>query len=284
MFENFDVSILNDPEFKEDSVREEIIAPVLKKLGYLSSGTNRIIRSRTLIHPYVAIGSKQNKINIIPDYILEIDGSIEVIIDAKSPHVSLENSKHVEQAYSYAIHPEIRAKIYSLCNGKEWIIWDIDKFNPILKISINELVNDFDKIEKILKPKNVIHPIQREYLRDYGLTFLKMGITSNMIQHFLSVEINFIGKTEDDLFTINCQIDTDGEPLMATFDMNKNQYLELLEMFPIQTKNIIKESLSKQPYHAFGFEPIFVSFRGKFGNLQYGRDEDFIPIIIEEFI
>lgn len=34
MIDNFDLSSLDDPEFKEDSVREEVIAPLLRKLGY----------------------------------------------------------------------------------------------------------------------------------------------------------------------------------------------------------------------------------------------------------
>lgn len=34
MFEEFDFSLLDDPEFKEDAVREEIVAPILNRLGF----------------------------------------------------------------------------------------------------------------------------------------------------------------------------------------------------------------------------------------------------------
>ena len=37
MFEDLDFSVLDDPSFKEDAVREEIIAPILKRLGYLGA-------------------------------------------------------------------------------------------------------------------------------------------------------------------------------------------------------------------------------------------------------
>ena len=281
MLENFDIAVLEDPEYKEDAVREDIIAPCLKKLGYSSSSQYKIVRSRSLSHPYVNIGSKQNKINIVPDYILEINNSAQVIIDAKSPHVSLEKSKHSEQAYSYAIHPEIRAKMYSLCNGKEWIIWDIDKFDPILKITITDLKNNFSKIEKILKPQNVLDPNKREYFRDYGLSFFKMGINDTMTQYFICNEINFIGKTEDNLYTLNVLLDVGDENLMVTFDMNKKHCTELINMFPAETQSFILEALAKQPYYAFGFEPILVTIAGKFGTLQHGVDEDFVPIVIE---
>jgi len=57
MFSDFDYSILDDPEFKEDSVREELIVPLIKELGYSASGENKVIRSRQLKHPFISIGS-----------------------------------------------------------------------------------------------------------------------------------------------------------------------------------------------------------------------------------
>src|SRR5258708_5322375 len=47
---DFDFSLLDSTDFKEDSVREEIIQPILKALGYSAGGKNRIIRSLALSH------------------------------------------------------------------------------------------------------------------------------------------------------------------------------------------------------------------------------------------
>ncbi|HTW54138.1 MAG TPA: hypothetical protein VME45_19780 [Stellaceae bacterium] len=41
---------VDDPEFREDAVREEVTWPLLVRLGYASSGDSRIIRSRRLAH------------------------------------------------------------------------------------------------------------------------------------------------------------------------------------------------------------------------------------------
>jgi hypothetical protein len=41
----FDPQGLDNAGFKEDSVREEIVHPLLVRLGYASSGDSRIIRS-----------------------------------------------------------------------------------------------------------------------------------------------------------------------------------------------------------------------------------------------
>lgn len=48
---DFNFSELESPDFKEDSVREELIKPILNALGYRSSGANKIIRSKALKHP-----------------------------------------------------------------------------------------------------------------------------------------------------------------------------------------------------------------------------------------
>ncbi len=44
--QGFDFNLVDSPGFKEDSVREEIIHPLLKALGYAASGPNQIIRSK----------------------------------------------------------------------------------------------------------------------------------------------------------------------------------------------------------------------------------------------
>lgn len=283
MLENYDKNVLNDPEYKEDSVREDIIAPVLKRLGYRASGNSKMVRSRSLSHPFVNIGSKQHKITIVPDYVLEVDDVPRVIIDAKSPHVSLRNSKHAEQAYSYAIHPEIRAKIYSLCNGKEWIIWDIDRFEPVAEFTIDDLIKDLGSIERYLEPKAVVYPQKREFFPDFGLLMKKLGLAQeSTLQHFAANQIGNILRVEDNLYTINGSIEFDDVRLAISFDLDKKMYLKLLDLFPRETKEYIASALSRQPYNVYDFEPIWVTITGKFGSLQHGFFEEFVPIIVED--
>ena len=74
IFSDFDFTLLDSLDFKEDSVREELILPILKKLGYLSRGENKIIRSKSVSHPFVQTGSGKHKLNSVPDYLLEVVG------------------------------------------------------------------------------------------------------------------------------------------------------------------------------------------------------------------
>src|SRR5437667_1910991 len=104
LFEGFDFKLLDDPDFGEDAVREEIVVPLLAALGYSASPPYRIIRSKKLEHPFVHFGTVRKSITIIPDYLLERDGEYAWILDAKGPRENIDTGKNVEQAYSYAMH------------------------------------------------------------------------------------------------------------------------------------------------------------------------------------
>jgi hypothetical protein len=129
-FSNYDYSLMEDPEFKEDSVREEIISPLLNMLGYAAGGNNRIIRSRSLKHPFLTVGSSKRKVTYIPDYLLEVPSGTVLVLDAKAPAENITNGSNVEQVYGYAIHPEIRSYMFALCNGKELVLFLINETSP----------------------------------------------------------------------------------------------------------------------------------------------------------
>jgi len=151
-FEEFDFSILNDPDFKEDSVREELITPLLKALGYSVFSENKIIRSKNLF-AHVNIGSQKQKINITPDYLLKVGDNISWILDAKHPKENILDGKHREQAFSYAILPDVKAYYYALCNGKEIIVFHIAKTEAILNMRLADIDNELNTIFNILSPK-----------------------------------------------------------------------------------------------------------------------------------
>jgi hypothetical protein len=112
--------LASDDNFKEDSVREVVIAPMLKELGY---SKENIIRSKVLQHPFLKVGSSKRAIKLMPDYILKVDNSYAWVLDAKSPKEKIINDENVEQVYSYACHPEIRSVYFALCNGIEFALY-----------------------------------------------------------------------------------------------------------------------------------------------------------------
>jgi DNA modification methylase len=152
ILDGFDMSELTSPDFKEDSVREEIIKPILNALGYFASGKNRIRRSRKLQHPFVMVGSSTRQINNFPDYLLTVGDKYVWVLDAKDPHEEIKTGKHREQVYFYAIHPDVNVTHYALCNGKEFAAFAINEAKPRLYFHISELAKHWKELVRTLSP------------------------------------------------------------------------------------------------------------------------------------
>lgn len=166
IYQQFDFAQLKSRDFKEDSVREVLILPLLEALGYTN---HNIVRSKTLQHPYLKIGSKKRPVNLVPDYLFRIDSSYAWVLDAKSPDENIRYGDNVEQVYSYATHPEIRTKYFALCNGREFTLFRQDSDDrPILDFELKEIDRYWEDLARYLAPdafqtgKSMVYePIQR---------------------------------------------------------------------------------------------------------------------------
>lgn len=162
----------NNRENKEDSVREVIILPLLNYLGYRE---DNIVRSLTLKHPFLKIGSgKKRAIQIVPDYVLRIEDRYAWVLDAKGPRENLFDDDYVGQAYSYAVHPEIRSSYFALCNGMEFTLYRTDgNSEPILSFQLDEIDFYYDKLKNLLSlnsfqlGKQVVYDSPRNSSFDY---------------------------------------------------------------------------------------------------------------------
>ena len=154
---DFDFSLLDDKDFKEDSVREDIIAPLLKELRFESKKSKNgltLKRSVALISDTYLGSSKsiKSKELIIPDYVLYIDGKPQCVLDAKNPGVNISSiSKSERQAFYYASNPQIKAPYYALCNGRTLILYQTSTQELLLEIDLeNELDDKFEKLRRYL--------------------------------------------------------------------------------------------------------------------------------------
>ena len=145
--------IAEDKNFKEDSVREVIILPILKHLVYTE---DNIVRSKTLIHPFLKVGSnKKREIKLIPDYLLKVGDFYAWVLDAKAPNKKIVNDENVEQVYSYAVHPEICCKFFALCNGIEFSLFrTYEPTKPILFFEMSDIEEHWEKLSMYLSPNS----------------------------------------------------------------------------------------------------------------------------------
>lgn len=142
----------------ETDVREEVIAPLIRHLGYRTGTKANVFREQSLQYPKIFLGRKNSKKDPVirgrADYICEVDGSVRWVIEAKAPQVKL-SSNDVEQAYTYANHPEIRAVYFCLINGPDLKIYQTNQgpnSAPLLELNYEELQQGLQKLSNILGP------------------------------------------------------------------------------------------------------------------------------------
>lgn len=285
MFSDFDFSLLADPDFKEDSVREELILPLIKALGYSPGGDSRIIRSKSLIHPYVAIGSKQRKVSIIPDYVFLSKNKPYWVLDAKSPSEDIVKSQHVEQAYSYAIHPEIRADLYALCNGKEFVLYETRKFEPIMRFKLSDIEKHWDILFRILNPDIKANTAVLEYDLDYGVYLRRGGVAKDMKFIATAVHSAFIAKVEDNCYTTLTVIPGDIK-MMVSLYFNEAQYQKLLSLTTPSIRSKLLHGLRGMPYYvSLENEEILFGVSSTLSNqVLSNSEESYIPFIVDDFL
>lgn len=161
MMLHFDFSKLQEKDFKEDSVREFIIAPLLKALGFVLKDSTEskleMVLSLKLTSPTITGSNGKITFTRFPDYVLYVDSEPHCVLDAKAPSVKIDTQSEAErQAFYYAINPGLRASFYALCNGKSLTLFQTNGQNLLKEFLCKELfANNF---------KNEAFALLKQYL------------------------------------------------------------------------------------------------------------------------
>jgi Type I restriction enzyme R protein N terminus (HSDR_N) len=284
MFTDFNPALLDDPDFKEDSVREVIIIPLLSRLGYSPSGPNRVVRSKSLSHPFIYAGTRKCPVTLIPDYTLLSDQKVLLVIDAKRPTEDILNRSNVQQAYSYAIHPEIKSDYFALCNGKSLVIFSVDNNIPILFVPFSEFESKWDEIERHLAPKYLKHPMLRSFAPDFGCALSRLGLAEGATITLLPLQLGLFAKLDDTMLTASSNIEFSGKPHCASFDFDSKLLPEVLAGLPIPLAEEFTNALSRAPFQAAADLAIELDAHTKLGHEIQVEFENYRPLIIESVI
>jgi hypothetical protein len=290
MFSDFDFNLLDDPSFKEDSVREELIAPMLKDLGYSSSPPNQILRSVALKHPYVYIGTKKHPVNIIPDYLLKRSRRTFLVIDAKAPNEEIHHGKNVEQAYSYAIHRDVRANFYALCNRREFVLYHINRWPKVLSFSMKEIDSIRGLLVRLIGTESEFKKVAIK--PDFGLHLLKLGLAldrnlKKISQVFPVLDVDFVSRIDELSYSFSSHLEMDGIVYLATFDFSKELLSDFLTGF--EPKVVVPEvtrMLTKYPFkwHFTLESPGFVGLACQISDGVHENDgESYCPFVVTKF-
>ncbi|WGE91951.1 type I restriction enzyme HsdR N-terminal domain-containing protein [Actinobacillus genomosp. 1] len=177
--QNLDIS-----GFSEADVREEIINPILRILGYKKGQYSSLDREK-----HLRFFNDEKFKNKFIDYSATLWKESFWIVEAKKP-LNQDNFsfEHFQQALIYAIHPEINASIIVLCDGNIFSVFDREENVevPILSFRIKELVQNIDSLRKILCPEHIWYFYKRKILRSIDKSF-EIEFNYNRTEEFLSI-------------------------------------------------------------------------------------------------
>jgi len=284
---NFDIKAFMSHPHNESDVREEIIHPILKALGYTVNGPNRILREMKLLHPYIQMGTNKKKIYIFPDYILQVNKKCVFVVEVKSTLKNLDNQEYISQAYSYSSHREVNAQKFVLCNGNEFVVYDHMYLEPVLRLHLEEIEPRWNEVYKQLSPDTFLRPHIFNYLPDYGLQCFRLGFT-NIEQNFYGAWVGTIARLDMNSFTISLVVQSEGKEFEASFDFDETLYHDFLAQIPSAKRWHVENSLSCAPfsYHTQIKNDSFpVSFTAVLNDkILFNKDEIYIPFKIKNFI
>lgn len=283
IIDGFNYKNLDDPEFLEDSVREEILLPLIKAMDYDVSSQNKIVRGRKLQHPYVFFGTIKKKINIVPDYILEVSGNPFWILEAKAPYENINNPEVIAQAYSYAIHQDVRAKFFLISNGKEFVLYDTAIYKPLLSFKIFDLNYMYEMLYQYLNPQNYENKYIHKLAKDFGLHLKRL----NLIEHkftFLDIKIPYIARINKNQYTISSSVPF-GDVYLMTIDFGKLELEMLKDQIPLQAYEMLSGEFNDRIDQIMFDSPISLAIECKLGDeIEENDDEFFLPLRITRAI
>jgi hypothetical protein len=284
MFHNFDSTLFDDPNFKEDSVREVIIVPILSRLGYHPTGIQTVVRSKGLVHPFIYVGTRHHPVTIIPDYTLNYEDKPILVLDAKHPNESVSSYANIQQAYSYAIHAEIHAKHFALCNGRRLAIYNVDRAEPLLDLPFEKFESHWKDIERYLLPKYLLQPGLRDYMPDFGYKISRLGMTRDNNIIMIGTRLSLFAQVNQNLYTATVSTELAGINHCVSFDFNREQLLLLVAGLPNELSGLFLDALSRAPFQAGADLAIEVDLKTHLGDSIKVQHETFVPLVIDEVV
>ncbi|MDH1291387.1 type I restriction enzyme HsdR N-terminal domain-containing protein [Comamonas terrigena] len=147
--------------YNETDVREELIAPFLRHLGYRTGTEHNIRRELTLTYDRLSLGRRKEKDPILTgkaDYICTAGGRVQWVIEAKPPREQLTTISE-EQAWTYANHPNVKAVYHCLTNGRLFKVFQTSngpEHLPIFECTYEQLPECIGALESLLRPERIL--------------------------------------------------------------------------------------------------------------------------------
>ncbi len=278
MFEAFDFGALDDPGFKEDAVREEIVAPILKRLGYTPTGQVRVQRSQNLVHPFVKIGTRKHPVNIIPDYTLGTRTRPCLRWTPKGPpsrswSPCTPSRRTATRSTRRSVPPTTPC---ATAGGWSSLMWRGSSRSSTWSAA------DYDRrwadIERVLRPQSLLNPAIRDFHADFGLALQRMGLKSGEAVELRSFHLLMVSKVKDGVYSAATNTLYEGEKYLCQPRLSEDALVPLLSCLAKPLLDGVLEAVERQPFHVFLDQMVEVDLVVRLGPLTKGADDSFVPL------
>ena len=144
----------------ETDVRAEVAEPLLAALGYQRGTANDIARELTLTYARQSLGRKKPTdppLRGRADYVLSVLGAGRWVLETKAPHEAID-ADAIEQAITYARHPEVSATYAAILNGVRLTVHHVSRTAaeaPLVDLPICEVARVATQVSGLLSPAAV---------------------------------------------------------------------------------------------------------------------------------
>jgi predicted type IV restriction endonuclease len=151
---------MNLDDANETDVREEVATPLLSALGYERGMRNDILRELTLSYGRVFLGRKKNNnppLRGRADYVLSVTGAARWVLEIKAPKEEI-TKETIEQAISYARHPEVSVTYAAILNGKRFVVMHNSQRStdePLVNIDVSSPHELAERVRGLLSPASI---------------------------------------------------------------------------------------------------------------------------------
>jgi hypothetical protein len=143
----------------ETDVRETIVRPLLHRLGYEQGTQANIKTEQTFRYAKTFLGRKKPDkdpgIAGRADYILEVASYGRWVVEAKPPNEKIDRDA-IEQAHTYAAHPEVAAIFFLVTNGRSFRLYRTSSLeSPLLSWEFDETEEIFLALGNLVGPEAI---------------------------------------------------------------------------------------------------------------------------------
>jgi len=144
----------------ETDVRAEVAEPLLAGLGYRRGTADDISRELSLTYARQALGHKKASdppLRGRADFVLSVLGAGRWVLETKAPHEPIDVNA-IEQAITYARHPEVSATYAAILNGVRLTVHHASQASaekPLVDVTISDAASLAKQLAGLLSPAAV---------------------------------------------------------------------------------------------------------------------------------